>query len=357
MRAATGSARRPRARSASRRRRVPRRRRRARRPSAAGPSPSGRRSTRPRAPRARGSARRDRASSSSGRPRSAAGRARRVGSSRRSVRIVAPSASSAAAGSDGCAEAQKLVPEERVLAMLPVLRVAAVAAVQVAGEIEPPVPAAGGLEQVAADRAHVAELGRGGQPARLAESRGDLRIEPRAPRASCRRRSSRPEIPRGSAPRDVDEPSAVTIPSRQQRHELRAARERATALRECRDSLLRRARPLQLQQAPSLFRASASRSARRISSRVIGSEVTSAPVASRIAFAIAAAVGTIGGSPRPFEPRFVRCSSGTSTRSQTISGTSAIVGSLYASSVFVSTVPVLRVVEPRAPRTCARAPG
>ena len=68
--------------------------------------------------------------------------------------------------------------------------------------------------------------------------------------------------------------------------------------------------------------------------------MTSAPVASRIAFAIAAAVGTIGGSPRPFEPRFVRCSSGTSTRSQTISGTSAIVGSLYASSVFVSTVPV-----------------
>ena len=37
---------------------------------------------------------------------------------------------------------------------------------------------------------------------------------------------------------------------------------------------------------------------------------------------------TIGGSPSPFEPRFVRCGSGTSMRSVTISGTSAIVGIL-----------------------------
>ena len=73
---------------------------------------------------------------------------------------------------------------------------------------------------------------------------------------------------------------------------------------------------------------------------MIGSVVTSAPVASRIAFAIAAAVGMIGGSPRPFEPRFVSCASGSSTSSQTISGTSAIVGSLYASSVRVRIVPL-----------------
>ena len=79
---------------------------------------------------------------------------------------------------------------------------------------------------------------------------------------------------------------------------------------------------------------------------MIGSEVTSAPVASRIAFAIAAAVGTIGGSPSPFEPRFVRCASGSSTKSQTISGTSAIVGSLYASSVLRQHRPGLRVVQP-----------
>ena len=43
----------------------------------------------------------------------------------------------------------------------------------------------------------------------------------------------------------------------------------------------------------------------------------------------------IGGSPRPFEPRFVSCASGSSISSLTISGTSAIVGSLYASSVVV----------------------
>ena len=50
--------------------------------------------------------------------------------------------------------------------------------------------------------------------------------------------------------------------------------------------------------------------------------------------------GTIGGSPSPFEPRFVRCSSGRSTNSQTISGTSAIVGMRYASSEVVRTRPV-----------------
>ena len=48
----------------------------------------------------------------------------------------------------------------------------------------------------------------------------------------------------------------------------------------------------------------------------------------------------IGGSPSPFEPRFVRCVSGLSTNSHTISGTSAIVGIRYASSVDVSTRPV-----------------
>ena len=59
---------------------------------------------------------------------------------------------------------------------------------------------------------------------------------------------------------------------------------------------------------------------------MIGSERISAPVASRIAFAIAAATGMIGGSPSPFEPRFVSCASGMSISSLTISGTSAIVG-------------------------------
>ena len=114
---------------------------------------------------------------------------------------------------------------------------------------------------------------------------------------------------------------------------------------ESRRCLLDRLRPKQFQPAPSTAPPPRA-SARSISSRVIGTERTSAPVASRIAFAIAAAVGMIGGSPRPFEPRFVRWASGSSTNSQTISGTSAIVGSLYASSVCVSTVPGGRVEQP-----------
>ena len=46
-------------------------------------------------------------------------------------------------------------------------------------------------------------------------------------------------------------------------------------------------------------------------SRVSGSAFARRPVACANAFAIAAAVGTIGGSPRPFEPTFGRFVSGT----------------------------------------------
>ena len=100
-----------RARSASARRPARRRRRRARTPSASGPSPSGRRST---PPRARSSSRISSPGSSVVVERSSAVGSRyssAIGSSRRSVRIVAPSASSAAAGSDGCAEAQSSLPK------------------------------------------------------------------------------------------------------------------------------------------------------------------------------------------------------------------------------------------------------
>ncbi len=139
-------------------------------------------------------------------------------------------------------------------------------------------------------------------------------------------------------PAHVDERVAVQDPVAQQRHHLRAAVHRDAAV-----ELLDRRRPNELQPSPSLPLAPAARprAARAASPRgVIGSSCTSAPVASRIAFAIAAAVGTIGGSPRPFEPRLVRCSSGLSTNSHTISGTSAIVGIRYESSVVVSTRPV-----------------
>src|SRR5207253_8357632 len=52
----------------------------------------------------------------------------------------------------------EVVREDRMLAVLALLCMAAVAAVQAAGVLEPPVPAARRLEQVAADGAHVAEL-------------------------------------------------------------------------------------------------------------------------------------------------------------------------------------------------------
>ena len=109
-----------------------------------------------------------------------------------------------------------------------------------------------------------------------------------AARPACRRRRSG----RAGAGRGRCRPPSATAP-----------------FSERRDGLLDRLRPKQLQPSPS--RAPA-RSASSISSRVIGSERTSAPVASRIALAIAAAVGMIGGSPSPFEPRFVRCVSGSS---------------------------------------------
>ena len=137
----------------------------------------------------------------------------------------------------GVRRGAEVVPEERMLAMLPVARVARVAAVQSARELEPPVPAAGRLEQVAADRAHVPELRRRGQPARLAQRRGYLRrrLELRQRRAGADRVSGDPAR---HGPAHVDERLRGHDPVAEQRHELRAARERAPA-RECGDRLRR----------------------------------------------------------------------------------------------------------------------
>src|SRR3989442_10512821 len=63
-----------------------------------------------------------------------------------------------------------------MLAVLALLRVAAVTPMQPAWVLQSPVPAAGRLQQVAADRAHVAELRRRGEPARLAQRVRDLRV-------------------------------------------------------------------------------------------------------------------------------------------------------------------------------------
>src|SRR5262249_3229205 len=71
----------------------------------------------------------------------------------------------------------EVVRHDRMLAVLPLTGVAAVAAVQAARVAEPPVPAARRREQVAPERAHVPELRRGREPARLAERVRDLRID------------------------------------------------------------------------------------------------------------------------------------------------------------------------------------
>ena len=61
-------------------------------------------------------------------------------------------------GSEGCADAQKVVGEDRVLAVDAFLREAAIAAVEPAGKAEAPVPAPRRLEQVAGDRPHRPQL-------------------------------------------------------------------------------------------------------------------------------------------------------------------------------------------------------
>ena len=209
----------------------------------------------------------------------------------------------------------EVVGEDRVLPVLAVAGVAAVAAVQPARVPEPPVPAAGRLEQVAADRAHVPELRRGGGRQPPAARRGARSPRPRA-------RERRPGADHGRRRRRAAggrERSTSVSASRsgrpELRHDLRPAREQHGA-GPTRSPTLRRPRrrpsPGPTCGSPTCPFRRASARALSISSRVIGSERISAPVASRIAFAIAAATGMIGGSPSPFEPRFVSCASGMS---------------------------------------------
>ena len=219
----------------------------------------------------------------------------------------------------------EVVAEDRVLAVLAVRGEAAVAAVQAA---------VGGCrrqyqQRVACSRfpATVPMLRSCGDAARRAASRSasgidrdGLELGERRPRADARC----PSIPRGRLaarrracpPRQPSRSSGTTsVPPAS----ATGSRSPSAPTASSTD------RPQELHRSP--LRPRLRDAQRSISSRVIGSERTSAPVASRIAFAIAAATGTIGGSPRPFAPRFVRCASGSSTNSQTISGTSAIVGS------------------------------
>src|SRR5581483_397323 len=63
-------------------------------------------------------------------------------------------------------------------------------------------------------------------------------------------------------------------------------------------------------------------------SGVIGSRRTRAPVACAIAFAIAPGVGTLGGSPIPFDPLGPAFRAGISIQAMSILGASAAVTSL-----------------------------
>ena len=147
-----------------------------------------------------------------------------------------------------------------MLAVLPGLREADVAAVQPARELEPPVPAARRLAEVAADRPHRAELRRGGLRARLAQRGGDLRVdlELGERRAGADPRAVDPARHRVG---QVDERVRVDDPVAEERDEVGAAGERDRAVPERRDRLrgVRRAPQLHaaLARAPPRARAAA----------------------------------------------------------------------------------------------------
>src|SRR5690349_23134762 len=84
------------------------------------------------------------------------------------------------------------VREDRVLAVLAGPGEALVAAVKAARPLQPPVPAAGRLEEVPADRAHVAELRARRKPARLAQRGRDLRVALQL--RECRARPDSPAL-------------------------------------------------------------------------------------------------------------------------------------------------------------------
>ena len=236
---ATGSAPRRRARAASRRRSARRRRRRAGTTSAAGPSPSGTCSRRRRGTSS------SRISSSRlerrrvavvvrrqpvelGERRARAGRcapSRRARAARRPGRTDAPTRSSSLA-KIACSRCSPSLARQR---SPPCSR---------HGKLEPPVPAARRLEEVAADRAHRAQLRRGREAAGLAQRVRDSRVglELRQRRAGADRAC--PSTPRGHDPAQSTSVSAATMPVAQQRDELGAAGERDARRSRARDRLL-----------------------------------------------------------------------------------------------------------------------
>ena len=215
---------------------------------------------------------------------------------------------------------------EVVLAVVADLGVAGVAAAEPARPLlAAVVPAARVLAEVAAHRALVAQERRGGEAG--GRRHGRVRREQLgAGELGERRRRADPHAV--AVGRDPAEPGVLQVDEQRRRadaavdlaREVGAAGEHGGAVAASGARAPRR--PI----AGSRVRAHASASSTR--SRVSGSAAARRPVACANAFAIAAAVGTIGGSPSPFEPTFGRFASGTFGKSITISGTSAIVGIL-----------------------------
>ena len=159
-----------------------------------------------------------------------------------------------------------LVAEDRVLAVLPGLGMAHVAAVEIAGKLEPPVPASGRLQQVSAQRAHRAQLRRRSERARFAQDLRDLRIDFELGQGRTRSDPRSLDLARDDVP-ELDQLFGAHDPVAEQRHELRSARERYGAVAERRSSGLGRLRPEQLQLAPALADARLPRAGRAASLR------------------------------------------------------------------------------------------
>src|SRR5439155_18712376 len=134
-------------------------------------------------------------------------------------------------------------------------------AVQIAGELEPPVPAAGRLQQIAAERAHRPKLRRRGERTGFSERLGNLGIDLELGQGRS-----------GADPRSVDparydlakldERLGTDDPVTEERHELRPAGQRHGAVAERRRSGFGGLRPEQLQPAPYRAHARAPLSAR-----------------------------------------------------------------------------------------------
>ena len=117
----------------------------------------------------------------------------------------------------------EVVREDCVLAVLALACMAAVAPVETARILEPPVPAARRLEQVAADRAHVAELRGRSEPARLAQRTGDVRIVLELGKRRARADAVAVHAARHDSA-DVDEAFGLQDPVPQERHHLGPSR-------------------------------------------------------------------------------------------------------------------------------------